>query len=117
MKLFNFKKKKEENKVMEDANEIVKQAILDKALQENQGKEEQIKNLETKNRYLANKNRKLQKDIEIMLNNAKKSRAQIDNLERNIEVLNNTIEKIEEICNNTNAKVVSKSKILKELGE
>ena len=103
MKFLNFKKKKEEKKVMGDANKIVEKMILDKALDENKKKEKKIK--------------KLQKDIEIMLDNAEESRKQLDNLERNIEVLNNTIDKIKEICNDTNAKVVSKSKILKELGE
>jgi len=110
MKLFNFKNKKEENKVMEDANEIVKQAILDKALEENAEKEKKIKNLE-------NKIKKNKKDIEIMLNNAEESREKIDNLERNIEVLHNTIEKIKELCNNSNGYTISKNKILKELGE
>lgn len=110
MKFLNFKKKKEEKKIMGDANEIVKQAILDKALQENQEKEKKIKNLETKIK-------KNKKDIEIMLNNAEESRAQIDNLERNIEVLQNTIEKLKEICNNSKGNTVSKKKILNELGE
>jgi len=110
MKIFNFKKKKEEKKIMGDANEIVKQAILEKSLDENKDKDKKIKSLE-------NKNKKLQKDIEILLNNAEESRNQIDNLERNIEVLNNTIEKIKEMCNNSKGAVVSKSKILKELGE
>ena len=110
MKIFNFKKKKEEKVIVADANKIMEKAIIDKALQENQEKANKIKTLERKNR-------KLTKDINIMLNNAEECRTKIDNLENNIEVLNNTIEKLKEICHNAKGNTVSKKKILNELGE
>lgn len=87
---FNFlRKKKEEKEVVNNANEIVERMVFEKAIEENQKKEKQIKKLKEKNK----------------------------NLEKNLEVLQVTIEEIKKICNDTNAKVVSKSKILKELGE
>lgn len=96
MKIFNFGKKKETKKVMGDANKIMTDIILQKALDENKEKENKIKNLKIENERIFEDKK---------------------NLERNIDVLNNTIKKIKEICNNSNGKVVSKAKILKELGE
>lgn len=42
---------------------------------------------------------------------------QIENLEKNLEVLQTTIENIKELCKKDKSTVVSKKKILEELGE
>ena len=96
MKFLNFGKRKEEKnkekeakKVIGEANNIVKEAVLQKALEENQEKEKEILSLKNKN----------------------------TDLENNLKVLIETIANIKEICNNSNGKVVSKNKILKELGD
>lgn len=98
-----FKKKKEEKKVMKRANDIVQEMILKKALEENKEKELKIQERD--------------KAIVIALENAAELRAKNNNLEKNLEVLQNTIEKIKEICNNNDGNVISKNKILKEIGE
>ncbi len=94
-----FKKRKEEK----TANNAVKDMITHKAL-----KELKIKDFEIE---------ELNKGITIALENAEELRKDKKNLERNLEVLQASIENIREICNNSKGKVVSKKKILKELGE
>lgn len=103
MWLFKNKKKKEERNVMKRANNIVKEMILKKALEENKAKELQLQERE--------------KAIVIALENAEELRKSNTNLENNLGVLQATIEKIREICNNSDGNVISKNKILKEIGE
>ena len=103
MWLFKNKKKKEERNVMKRANDIVKEMILKKALEENKAKELQL--------------REREKAIVIALENASELRKANTNLENNLGVLQATIEKIREICNNSDGNVISKNKILKEIGE
>ena len=103
MWLFKNKKKKEERNVMKRANDIVKEMILKKALEENKVKELQLQERE--------------KAIVIALENASELRKSNTNLENNLGVLQATIEKIREICNNSDGNVISKNKILKEIGE
>lgn len=103
MWLFKNKKKKEERNVMKRANDIAKEMILKKALEENKEKEFQL--------------REREKAIVIALENAEELRAINRNLEKNLEVLQKTIENIIEICNNSDGNVVSKNRILKEIGE
>lgn len=98
-----FKKKKEEKNVMKRANDIVQEMILKKALEENKAKELQLQERE--------------KAIVIALENASELRKSNTNLENNLGVLQATIEKIREICNNSDGNVISKNKILKEIGE
>lgn len=103
MWLFKNKKKKEERNVMKRANDIVQEMILKKALEENKAKELQLQEKE--------------KAIVIALENAEELRKSNTNLENNLGVLQATIEKIREICNNSDGNVISKNKILKEIGE
>lgn len=103
MWLFKNKKKKEERNVMKRANDIVQEMILKKALEENKDKELQL--------------REREKAIVIALENAEELRKSNTNLENNLGVLQATIEKIREICNNSDGNVISKNKILKEIGE
>lgn len=103
MWLFKNKKKKEERNVMKRANDIVQEMILKKALEENKAKELQLQERE--------------KAIVIALENASELRKSNTNLENNLGVLQETIEKIREICNNSDGNVISKNKILKEIGE
>ena len=103
MWLFKNKKKKEERNVMKRANDIVQEMILKKALEENKAKELQLQERE--------------KAIVIALENASELRKANTNLENNLGVLQATIEKIREICNNSDGNVISKNKILKEIGE
>ena len=103
MWLFKNKKKKEERNVMKRANDIVQEMILKKALEENKDKELQL--------------REREKAIVIALENAEELRKSNMNLENNLGVLQATIEKIREICNNSDGNVISKNKILKEIGE
>lgn len=103
MWLFKNKKKKEERNVMKRANDIVQEMILKKALEENKAKELQL--------------REREKAIVIALENASELRKSNTNLENNLGVLQATIEKIREICNNSDGNVISKNKILKEIGE
>lgn len=103
MWLFKNKKKKEEKNVMKRANDIVQEMILKKALEENKAKELQLQERE--------------KAIVIALENASELRKSNTNLENNLGVLQATIEKIREICNNSDGNVISKNKILKEIGE
>lgn len=103
MWLFKNKKKKEERNVMKRANDIVQEMILKKALEENKEKELQLQERE--------------KAIVIALENAEELRKSNTNLENNLGVLQATIEKIREICNNSDGNVISKNKILKEIGE
>ena len=100
---FNFKKKKEEKKVMNKANDLVKEMVLQKALEENKEKENKIK--------------ELNKAIVVTLENSEELRNSNRNLENNLEVLQNTIEKIREICKTSNGRVIGVNTILKELGE
>ena len=103
MWLFKNKKKKEERNVMKRANDIVQEMIFKKALEENKAKELQLQERE--------------KAIVIALENAEELRKANTNLENNLGVLQATIEKIREICNNSDGNVISKNKILKEIGE
>lgn len=103
MWLFKNKKKKEERNVMKRANDIVQEMVLKKALEENIAKELQLQERE--------------KAIVIALENAEELRKANTNLENNLGVLQATIEKIREICNNSDGNVISKNKILKEIGE
>lgn len=103
MWLFKNKKKKEERNVMKRANNIVKEMIFKKVLEENKAKELQLQERE--------------KAIIIALENAEELRKSNTNLENNLGVLQATIEKIREICNNSDGNVISKNKILKEIGE
>lgn len=103
MWLFKNKKKKEEKNAIKRANDIVKEMILKKALEENKAKELQLQERE--------------KAIVIALENASELRKSNTNLENNLGVLQATIEKIREICNNSDGNVISKNKILKEIGE
>lgn len=103
MWLFKNKKKKEERNVMKRANDIVQEMILKKALEENKAKELQLQERE--------------KAIVIALENASELRKSNTNLENNLGVLQATIEKIREMCNNSDGNVISKNKILKEIGE
>ena len=103
MWLFKNKSKKEEKNVMKRANDIVQEMILKKALEENKAKELQLQERE--------------KAIVIALENASELRNSNTNLENNLGVLQATIEKIREICNNSDGNVISKNKILKEIGE
>ena len=103
MWLFKNKKKKEEKNVMKRANDIVQEMVLKKALEENIAKELQLQERE--------------KAIVIALENASELRKSNTNLENNLGVLQATIEKIREICNNSDGNVISKNKILKEIGE
>lgn len=103
MWLFKNKKKKEEKNIMKRANDIVQEMILKKALEENKAKELQLQERE--------------KAIVIALENASELRKSNTNLENNLGVLQATIEKIREICNNSDGNVISKNKILKEIGE
>lgn len=98
-----FKNKKEEKNVMKRANNIVKEMILKKALEENKEKELQLQERD--------------KAVVIALENAAELRESNANLENNLNVLQATIEKIREICNNSDGNVISKNKILKEIGE
>ncbi len=98
-----FKNKKEEKNVMKRANNIVKEMILKKALEENKEKELQLQERD--------------KAVVIALENAAELRNSNANLENNLNVLQATIEKIREICNNSDGNVISKNKILKEIGE
>lgn len=100
---FNFKKKKEEKKVMNKANDLVKEMVLQKALEENKEKENKIE--------------ELNKAIVVTLENSEELRNSNRNLENNLEVLQNTIEKIREICKASNGRVIGVNTILKELGE
>lgn len=93
---------KKEKKVVK-ANDIIKNEILKKALSENATKTIKIE--------------ELNKRIVISLENAAELREKNENLIRNIEILQTTIENIKEICNNSNSNVISKNKILKEIGE
>ena len=86
--LDNLRKRKEEKKVMNQANNIIQDMICDKALKENQEKEIRIKQLKEQNKDLRN----------------------------NLEVLINTIADVKELCNNSKGKVVSKAKIMKIVG-
>jgi len=86
--LENLRKRKEQKKIFEDANNIIEQMIYDKALKENKEKQEKIKKLEEKN----------------------------EDLKNNLDVLINTIEQVMEVCKSSNAKVVSKAKIMKIIG-
>ena len=86
--LEKLRKRKEEKKVFADANNIIQEMIYDKALKENKEKQEKIKKLEEENKDLRN----------------------------NLEVLINTIEQVMEVCKSSNAKVVSKTKIMKIIG-
>lgn len=103
MWLFKNKKKKEERNAIKRANDIVQEMILKKALEENKAKELQLQERE--------------KAIVIALENASELRKSNTNLENNLGVLQATIEKIREICNNSDGNVISKNKILKEIGE
>ena len=103
MWLFKNKKKKEEKNAIKRANDIIKEMILKKALEENKEKELQLQERE--------------KAIVIALENASELRKSNTNLENNLGVLQATIEKIREICNNSDGNVISKNKILKEIGE
>lgn len=103
MWLFKNKKKKEEKNAIKRANDIIKEMILKKALEENKAKELQLQERE--------------KAIVIALENASELRKSNTNLENNLGVLQATIEKIREICNNSDGNVISKNKILKEIGE
>lgn len=103
MWLFKNKKKKEERNVMKRANDIVQEMVLKKALEENIAKELQLQERE--------------KAIVIALENAEELRKANTNLENNLGVLQATIVKIREICNNSDGNVISKNKILKEIGE
>ena len=103
MWLFKNKKKKEEKNVMKRANDIVREMVLKKALEENIAKELQLQERE--------------KAVVIALENAEELRKSNTNLENNLGVLQATIEKIREICNNSDGNVISKNKILKEIGE
>lgn len=107
MWLFKNKKKKEERNVMKRANNIVQEMILKKALEENKAKELQLRERE-KAIVIA---------LVIALENAEELRKSNTNLENNLGVLQATIEKIREICNNSDGNVISKNKILKEIGE
>lgn len=98
-----FKNKKEEKNVMKRANNIVKEMILKKALEENKEKELQLQERD--------------KAVVIALENTAELRESNTNLENNLNVLQATIEKIREICNNSDGNVISKNKILKEIGE
>lgn len=98
-----FKKKKEEKNIMRRANNIVKEMILQKSLEENKEKELKIQERD--------------KAIVIALENSEELRKANKNLENNLNVLQATIEKIREICNNSDGNVISKNKILKEIGE
>lgn len=100
---FNFKKKKEEKRVMNKANNLVKEMVLQKALEENKEKELKIQERD--------------KAIVIALENAEELRKDNANLEKNLEVLQNTIEKIKEICNSSKGKVIGVNTILREIGE
>ena len=103
MWLFKNKKRKEEKNAIKRANDIVQEMILKKALEENKAKELQLQERE--------------KAIVIALENASELRKSNTNLENNLGVLQATIEKIREICNNSDGNVISKNKILKEIGE
>lgn len=95
------KRKKERNKIIGKANNIIKEEILKKALLENKNKKNEIKELNDA--------------ILVALENAEELRKNNQNLERNLQVLITTIENIKEICNNSNGKVISKNKVLKEI--
>lgn len=96
-------KEKEGVKIVKNANNIVKEMIAKKALEENQNKDKEIK--------------ELSEGLMIALADATKYKRKCKDLEKNISTLQITIENIEEICNNSNGKVVSKNKILKEIRE
>lgn len=99
MKLFG--KKKEEK---QDGTEWIVKMALQEAMRELQEERE--------------KNESLRKDLEIYDNKDKLRQAEINeitNLENNLEVLQNTIENIKELCKDK--KVISAKIILKELGE
>lgn len=96
-----FKKKKEEK---QDGTEWIVKMALQEAMRELQEERE--------------KNESLRKDLEIYDNKDKLRQAEINeitNLENNLEVLQNTIENIKELCKDK--KVISAKIILKELGE
>jgi len=102
-----FNKRKKEEKT---ANEVVKDMITHKAL----------KDLEEKNKEIE----ELNDAIVVALGNAedlrkqnKKLKSDNKTLKANLEVLETTVENIKEICDNSKGKVISKNKILKELGE
>lgn len=97
------KRKKEEKQVIKRANDIITKEILRKALLENKNKDSEIK--------------ELNEGISIALENADELRKEKNNLENNLQVLQTTIENIKEICNNSNGRVVSKNKILEQIGE
>ena len=99
MKLFG--KKKEEK---QDGTEWIVKMALQEAMRELQEERE--------------KNESLRKDLEIYDNKDKLRQAEINeitNLENNLEVLQNTIENIKELCKDK--KVIGAKIILKELGE
>lgn len=84
--------------------------ITDQALKENQDKEKEIEKLNKQLKKQDKKMKTLEKDL-------KTRNEELANFENNMQVLINTIDNLKEICNESNAKVVSKTKILKELGE
>lgn len=94
MKLFKRKNKNEENGNVN---------LLRMAFQEAMRELEQEKNL---NKIKQNRINELEKYLQ-----------DYNNLENNLEVLQNTIENIKELCKDKNGRVISSLTILKELGE
>lgn len=103
MKLFNFGNKKEQK---QNGDELITKMAFQEAMRELQEERE--------------KNESLRKDLEIYDNKDKLRQAEVNeiiNLQNNLEVLQNTIENIKELCKNKNGRVISSLTILKELGE
>ena len=94
-------KKRKRNKNIGKTNDIIKEEILKKALLENKRKNYEIK--------------ELNEGIEIALENASELRKENENLRKNLEVLQTTVENIKEVCDNSRGKVISKNKVLKEI--
>lgn len=98
MKLFG--KKKEEKQ--DGADWIIKMA-LQESMRELQEERE--------------KNESLRKDLKIMDKENIELKQSNKNLEKNLEVLQVTIENVRNMCKNQNGRVISSKIILKEIGE
>lgn len=97
MNLFKKKQKKQ------DGGDWIVKMALQEALRE---LEEEEKKAES-----------LREDLKIFDKENQKLKEQCNNLERNLEVLQTTIENIKKMCKDKNGRVISSKEILKELGE
>lgn len=97
MKLFKRKEQKQ------NGEELITKMAFQEAMRELQEERE--------------KNESLRKDLKLFDKASYKYAEENNNLQNNLEVLQNTIENIKELCKNKNGRVISSLTILKELGE